>query len=569
MKFTDLSLRSEKLKENIAAIGFTEATPIQAAVIPLAVEGKDISGLSRTGTGKTFAFLIPTIDSLLANEDPKAIALCLAPTRELALQIEQEALKLLKGTNISPVSTVGGMPIAQQVKAIQNDSRLVIGTPGRVIDLMKSKVFSGDNVTNLVFDEADRMFDMGFIDDMRFIMNRINRDRQILLFSATMNFSVLNMMYEFNCDPVEINISKDKLTADGIAQYIYHISDHEKDAALIHLCNQTPEGSIIVFVNYRERVLTVADTLNANGIPATGISSLLRQDKRNRIIDGFKKGKFRALIATDVASRGLDIDDVALVVNYHLPEEAANYVHRIGRTARAGKSGIAVAIAGPGDAYAQLRIEDFLGNKIPVKWFGENELNAVAEQLKLNRKNDMNNPRNRNQNRGQNRDNNRRNGNQNGNRRDSNESGANRDRDPAMAYANADSGKQTENARHDRNERGDRNNRNDRSDRSDRNDRGDRPERFERSQNSHGRNNSSRRGNNRQNRDRGPRENQEKRKPPYPITGNPTIYCTVTGKAKSTPVNSPQREPNLGATEKRVNLLQKIGSTVSSIFVKK
>ncbi len=528
MKFSDLNLKSDLLFGNIAKIGFTDTTPIQAAVIPLALEGKDISGLSRTGTGKTFAFLIPMIDGLLAGAKD-TIALCLAPTRELALQIEQETKKLLNGSGINPVSTVGGMPIAQQIKAIRNNGRLVVGTPGRVIDLMKSGIFATDKIAMLVFDEADRMFDMGFIDDMRFILNRINQERQILLFSATMNFSVLDLMYEYNCDPVEINISKDKLTADGITQFVYHVSDFEKPKALIQLCSQAKDGSIIIFVNYREKVLWVTDILNANGIPATGISSLLRQDKRNRILDEFKKGKFRALVATDVASRGLDIDDVSLVVNYHLPEEAANYVHRIGRTARAGRSGIAVAIAGPEDGYNQLRIEEFLGSKIPVKWFEEKELSPDNIKIKLDRDDNMNNSRNRTSIRISGRAGERAGERTTGRREQGgNKRGSNR---RSNSRNSKKEGRTRDGSEYSRSNQPSNDNKNRRH-----------------SQNS---------------------DSQEKRKPPYPITGNPTVYCTVTGKPKNSPTNTPTAIVGDYSNEKRVNILQKIGSTVSSIFAKK
>ena len=362
MLFSELPLQSEGLRKNIADMGFSEPTTIQEQVIPIALDGGDISGLSRTGTGKTCAFLIPIIDRLLKVPSDR-ISLCLAPTRELAIQSEAEAKKLTKGLDLSAVSLVGGMSSSDQIRKIRSGARIFVGTPGRVMDFIKNKTFDPSKVDILVFDEADRMFDMGFIDDMRFILRRVNPDRQILLFSATMNFSVLTMMYEFGCHPKEINISKDQITADGIKQVIYQVGDSEKPIALIRHCQEVKTNGIIVFVNYREKVDWVADLLTANGIPATGISSLLRQDKRNRILSDFRSGKFRALVATDVASRGLDIDDVDLVVNYHLPAEASNYVHRIGRTARAGKSGLAISIAGPEDGYNQLRIEEFLGSK--------------------------------------------------------------------------------------------------------------------------------------------------------------------------------------------------------------
>lgn len=385
MSFRNFPL-NETLIQNLEGMGYTAPTDIQSQIMPLVLEGKDVSGLSRTGTGKTAAFLIPTIHRL-STLPPDRIALCLAPTRELAQQIEQEAKRIAKDMNIETVSVVGGMSSEDQIQALKKGARLITGTPGRVIDLFKEKALLLSNVEILVFDEADRMFDMGFINDMHFILGKVNPTRQILLFSATMNFSVLNMSYEYNANPTEVNVSKDVLTATNIQQVLFHVGDKEKASALLAVAKKYAgeSGTIIVFVNYKERVPWVAALLSKNGIPAQGLSSLLRQERRNRIITGFKKGEFRALVATDVASRGLDVDNISLVVNYHLPEEAATYVHRIGRTARAGKHGIAVAICSSEDAYNQMRVEEFLGNKIPVEWLTEEE---VPKDFKIPGRND-------------------------------------------------------------------------------------------------------------------------------------------------------------------------------------
>lgn len=363
------------LLENISAAGYQQATDIQLQVLPLALDGKDVSGLSRTGTGKTAAFLIPTLHRLSTLEKDR-LALCLSPTRELAQQIQAEANRLAKNLEIPTVSIVGGMSSEDQVHALKEGARLITGTPGRIIDLFKEKMLDLSKVDILVFDEADRMFDMGFVKDMQYILSKVNPQRQILLFSATMNFSVLNMIYEYGANPTEINVSRDQVTADKIEQVLYHVGDEEKPAALLGVCKKhcKENGSIIVFVNYKERVGWVAALLTKNGIPAQSLSSMLSQERRNKTIEGFKTGKFRALVATDVASRGLDVDDISLVVNYHLPEEAATYVHRIGRTARAGRDGIAVNICSSEDAYNQMRVEEFLGKKIPVQWFGDDEL---------------------------------------------------------------------------------------------------------------------------------------------------------------------------------------------------
>ncbi|MGZ3695221.1 MAG: DEAD/DEAH box helicase, partial [Bdellovibrionota bacterium] len=374
MNFADFSLHATLL-QNILDMGYTQATDIQVQVMPMALDGKDVSGLSRTGTGKTAAFLIPTIQRL-SQLEPDRIALFLAPTRELAQQIMEESVKISKGMDMGSVTIVGGMSSEDQIAALKKGARLIAGTPGRVIDLFKERYLDLSKVDILVFDEADRMFDMGFIKDMQYVLSKVNPKRQILLFSATMNFSVLNMLYEYGANPQEINVSRDQMTADKIEQVLYHVGDREKPASLMAVCKKhsPDQGTIIVFVNYKERVPWVAAFLTKNGIPAQGLSSLMRQEKRNKIIQGFKSGQFRALVATDVASRGLDVEDISLVVNYHLPEEAATYVHRIGRTARAGKHGIAVAISSSEDAYNQIRIEEFLNTKIPVQWLDENEI---------------------------------------------------------------------------------------------------------------------------------------------------------------------------------------------------
>ena len=520
MSFRNFPLQ-ETLLANIDAVGYTEPSAIQSQVIPLALEGQDVSGLSRTGTGKTAAFLIPTIHRL-SQLAPDRLALCLAPTRELAIQIEEETKKLAKDMNIRAVSVVGGMSAEDQIRALKEGARIVAGTPGRIIDLFKEGALNLEAVEVLVFDEADRMFDMGFIKDMEYLMRKINPKRQILLFSATMNFSVLNMMYEFGSNPTEVNVSRDQMTADKIEQLIYQVGDSEKPKALLAAIKKhaAENATVIVFVNYKERVLWVAELLKANGISAQGISSMLRQEKRNKIIQGFKQGRFRALVATDVASRGIDIDDIQLVVNYHLPEEAATYVHRIGRTARAGKSGIAVSIASSEDAYNQIRVEEFLKQAIPAAWFEDGEM---PTEIKMPSRSQV-------------------------------------------ERAEAEDGEATEDNRqgqrnHSR-ERGPRPERGDRHGRGrDRSERSDRPERGERPQRAHGEHANQERREPRERRDnrdrREPREDRRHHENggrhghrdsgreeqrgrfmappdmPSPLTGNPVIYCMKTGKAKN------------------------------------
>ncbi len=535
----------ETLLANIAAMGFQEPTQIQSQIMPMALEGKDVSGLSRTGTGKTAAFLVPTVHRL-TTLGPDRLALCLAPTRELALQIQEEASRLSKDLPIGTVSVVGGMSSEDQINALKGGARLVTGTPGRIIDLYKERALDLSKVDILVFDEADRMFDMGFVKDMHYILSKVNPQRQILLFSATMNFSVLNMIYEYGANPQEINVSRDQMTAEKIEQVLYHVGDKEKPASLLAVCKKhSPEnGSIIVFVNYKERVPWVAAFLSKNGIPAQGLSSLLRQEKRNRIIQGFKSGSFRALVGTDVASRGLDVDDVSLVVNYHLPEEAATYVHRVGRTARAGRHGIAVSICSSEDAYNQIRVEEFLGHKIPVQWLGENE---VPKEVIFPRREDED-----------------------------------RDEEEGSESSETSARNSGEHGRRDRGrdrgprsggDRGDRNNRRDRSSPP----RGDRPAS---AAGREGRRPDHRRGgrNNRRDfQDRGPA--LPVADIPSPLTGNPVIYCMKTGRPKNRSEDEFRQAVNLydsrlrkseekfaGKKKAAPAIIKKISSKVTALF---
>ncbi|MCO5142286.1 MAG: DEAD/DEAH box helicase [Oligoflexia bacterium] len=523
MSFLDFPLDA-KIIENLNAMGFSGPTDIQKEVLPIALDKKDISGLSRTGTGKTAAFLIPTIQSLLANQE--SIALCLAPTRELATQIQQEADRISKNMGLSSVCIIGGVNPEEQIQMLQKGARIVIGTPGRIIDLYKEKALDLKKVNTLVFDEADRMFDMGFIKDMRYLLTKIPKERQILLFSATMNFSVLNLIYEFGSSPVEVNISKDQVTAEKIKQIVYHVSDEEKGKALIALCkkHESQDGTIIVFSNYKDKVSWIAGLLNTNNIPAKGLSSLYSQDKRNTTIEGFKNKKFRALVATDVASRGIDVDDVVLVINYHLPEEAASYVHRIGRTARAGRSGVAVSLCGPEDAYNQIRIEEFLGTKIPVEWLQDEDMNIeINPYVEQNEQNT---------------------------------------------------------SRKFKNDRPERTKRHNRPERSERSERPERPERSDRSERSRSPKRERFPNNNRKASNFA--QDFDPKELPSPITGNPIIYCMKTGKPKNLSdsefnqivsnynknLSSPKRS---SVNKKKVapELIKKISTRVTSLFTSK
>ena len=521
MQLTELPLESSLLVKNIQKLDFSEATQIQKEAIPPALEGKDVSGLSQTGTGKTYAFLIPAIELLLKRSERQK-ALCLTPTRELALQIEEEAKKLIKGTSIRSACLIGGIPIKDQESLLQKNPRLIIATPGRLIDHIKSNTFNPKEVDILIFDEADRMFNMGFVEDMKFVLKKVDPKRQILLFSATMNFSVLNLIYSFDSNPVEINVSKDNLTVDNIKQTIYQVSDREKAHALVYLCSQNKEESIIVFVNYKDKVDWVVSLLKENDIPAIGISSLLRQPTRNKIIKDFSNKKFSVLVATDVASRGLDIDNIKLVINYHLPEENVNYVHRIGRTARAGKEGIAISISSPEDGYNQLNVEKYLGKKIPLNWIPEEELKKEISFPKqhLRKRTEMNKMR----------------------KRVVTKTSTNFRQRSATSRS---SSMRTTNKKVQASP-------------------ASKPRRLKRSS-SVTRTSSEmsvQRKKSYANRQVG---KKPKSSLSYPIVGEPAIYCTKSGKEKTKPVNQPKE----WKSDDRVNLLHKIGTRMTSIFTKK
>ncbi|MGE3681569.1 MAG: DEAD/DEAH box helicase [Bdellovibrionales bacterium] len=391
MKFSEIQLHP-LLQHNLDKIQFLECTKIQEQGIPLIRKGKDIAGLAQTGTGKTGAFLIPLIDRVLKAMKPeesiqesetlafnewkkKHYILVLVPTRELAEQVFENAKKFVEGTGLGCTSVYGGTTYEKQVQALKQGVEFVIATPGRLIDLYKEHVADLGLVRAIVFDEADRMFDMGFKDDMRFILRRVPRERQFLVFSATLNFDVLNTAYEFGADPVEINISRDQPKAENVKDAIIHLGQQDKPQYLLSILKKNEPRQAIIFSNFKHNVEKIARFLNSNGVPAVGISSLLTQGQRNRVMAQFKAENDRnILVATDVAARGLDILGVDMVINFELPDDAENYVHRIGRTGRAGQTGTAFSLVSDRDVDALQRIEDYLKHKIEVAWLEDAEL---------------------------------------------------------------------------------------------------------------------------------------------------------------------------------------------------
>jgi len=372
MRFDELHL-PEQVQRGITGSGFSVCTPIQEQTLPISLTGRDVAGQAQTGTGKTAAFLITLFSRLLANSAQAGIhprALILAPTRELVVQIEQDAQLLGVHCGFTIQAIYGGVDYMKQRDALRDGANVIIGTPGRLIDYLKQKVYSLKEIEVLVIDEADRMFDMGFIADLRFILRRLPTfdKRQNLMFSATLNQRVMELAYEFMNSPVKLSITPEKMTAENVEQVIYHVSRKEKFPLLLGLLRRDGMERTMIFINTKREAEHLHNLLNANGFPCRVISGDVEQRKRMKILDDFKDGSLPILIATDVASRGLHIEGVSHVINYDLPQDCEDYVHRIGRTARAGAEGKAISLADEDGALYLEAIEEYIKAKITTEW---------------------------------------------------------------------------------------------------------------------------------------------------------------------------------------------------------
>jgi ATP-dependent RNA helicase RhlB len=344
--------------------------PVQEQVLTSAFGGQDLYVQSQTGTGKTAAFLVVIFQRLLSEPELSGKkAIIMVPTRELAVQVEEEAKLLGKYLPFKVGSFYGGVGYALQQKLLKENAQIMVGTPGRVLDLNKSGRMNLMDIAFLVLDEADRMFDMGFYPDLRKLIKVIPPAdrRQTMLFSATLNAWVKNLAWEYTKSPVEIEIAPETVTVEEVDQLLYHVPSSDKMRLLLGIIEREQPESAIVFCNTKRYTEIVAKRLKINGIPCEFIIGDLPQVKRLKIIDDVKAGNVKFLVATDVAARGLDIEGLAMVVNYDLPAEAENYVHRIGRTARAGKTGKAVTLASEQDVYELPEIERYIGKKIPAE----------------------------------------------------------------------------------------------------------------------------------------------------------------------------------------------------------
>lgn len=396
MKFSELKLEAN-LASAIQKLGYEDCTPIQEQSMPHILEGKDVAGLAQTGTGKTAAFVLPIMERILrarppqgdVSDDEKALIevrafkdwkpqnfiLILVPTRELAEQVQDNIMKFSIDSGLKGFAIYGGTGYDKQKEALKNSVEFIVATPGRLMDLYNEHLVDLKQVRAVVFDEADRMFDMGFKEDMKFILQRIPRERQLLVFSATLNFEVLNTIYQFGSEPVEINISRDQAKADNVKDQIFHVGSDEKPQHLLSLLKSQNPNQVIIFTNFKLNVEKITKFLTDNGLPAMAISSLLTQAQRNRVLEQFKaENNLNILVATDVAARGLDIKGVDLVINYELPMDCESYVHRIGRTGRAGTMGNAFSLVGDKDIDSLSRIEDFLKHKVEIGYLENSQL---------------------------------------------------------------------------------------------------------------------------------------------------------------------------------------------------
>jgi ATP-dependent RNA helicase DeaD len=373
MTFNEFNFK-EKLQASIAEAGFKEPSPIQKDAIPVVLEGKDIVGQAHTGTGKTAAFGLPLLNMMKSNGNVEAVVI--VPTRELAMQVSDELFRFGKNLNINTATVYGGQSYSRQLKHIEN-AGIIIATPGRFLDLLKGGKIN-IKPSFVVLDEADEMLDMGFLDDIKEIFTYLPEQRQTLLFSATMPTAIKNLAKSILKEPEFITITQSEVTNSKITQSFYVVDEHERDDALIRLYDfKNPEKSII-FCRTKKEVDRLSTFLVSQGFSAKGLHGDMEQRQREEAIKAFKKSKLEILIATDVAARGLDVNDVTHVFNYHLPFDSESYVHRIGRTGRAGKEGMAVSIVTPHEFRMLQKIQKDTGGKLEAKVIPT--INSVKEK---------------------------------------------------------------------------------------------------------------------------------------------------------------------------------------------
>lgn len=352
-----------RLLDLLLKSGFKIPTSIQQKTIPAAIEGKDIIGIAQTGTGKTLAFGIPLVQRFLRDE--KGAGLIILPTRELALQINEDIQKIGRSFGIKTVVLIGGTPIYQQIRAIRDNPHIIIGTPGRIIDHLRQKTLSLHDVTSLVLDEADRMFDMGFAPQINKILQVVPKDRQTMLFSATMPDGIVKIATNHMRLPVRVEIAKSGTTAENIEHELFVVKREQK-APLLKKLLEEYKGSVLVFLRTKFGAKKICNSLRDARISAAEIHSNRSLGQRKEALEGFKLGRYRVLVATDIASRGIDVKGIELVINFDLPENPEDYVHRIGRTGRAGMTGKAISFVLPDQGFIVREIERLTRLYLPI-----------------------------------------------------------------------------------------------------------------------------------------------------------------------------------------------------------
>jgi ATP-dependent RNA helicase RhlB len=385
MKFTELPL-SEQVLKGIETAGFRDCTNVQEKVLPISLSRRDVMVQSMTGSGKTAVYVLTILESFVqaikaGKGKPKA--LIVAPTRELAVQIEEDTIRLGSGIeDLTIGSFFGGVGYGKQDEILEKGCDIFVCTPGRILDYQKMHKIDFREFDIFVVDEADRMFDMGFYPDIQkmFSLLRDCTERQTMLFSATLSTKVRNLAWSFMNEPAEIEVNPEEITVKAITQELFHVAKDEKFSLFLQLLKKENPENCLVFTNTKARCIEVSKRLSLNGYPTKYLMGDLPQSKRLQTIDRMKEGKIRFLVATDVAARGLQIDDLELVVNYDIPDDFENYVHRIGRTARAGKSGKSITFADEEYVFNLEAVENFIQMKIPVIWPEEGDLEPVEDK---------------------------------------------------------------------------------------------------------------------------------------------------------------------------------------------
>jgi len=372
IRFDEFDLPKEIIS-GLKDAGFTFCTSIQAETLPVSLTNRDVAGQAQTGTGKTAAFLVTVFCRLFSLHEHRSdtpSALIVAPTRELALQIYEEAMVIGRHTGLRITQVVGGVDYQKQAEILRRGVDVIICTPGRIIDYFKQGIFKTKGIKLLVIDEADRLLDLGFAKDMRYLLSKLPHyeKRQSMLFSATLSYRVMELTYEYMNLPEFISITPEKVTVEGVEQSLFHVGSEEKLQLLLGLLKRENWIRALIFVNTKTGVNWLTSKLKGNRWPAEGITGDLPQRKRFNLMGRFKDGSIKILVATDVASRGIHVEDISHVINYDLPQDSENYIHRIGRTARAGKAGRALSIACERYVFHLEPLEEMLGYKIPVVW---------------------------------------------------------------------------------------------------------------------------------------------------------------------------------------------------------